>query len=65
MLLMKLRLLLFSLLHASTFTALLAEPPSYIQTKDAVIVFTAPAFSGTSTAVKLEVISLSMYEKGT
>ena len=54
---MKLRLLLFSLLHASTFTALLAEPPSYIQTKDGIIVFTDPVFTGTSTAVKLEVVS--------
>jgi alpha-D-xyloside xylohydrolase len=35
----------------------LAEPPSYIQTKDGVIVFTDPLFTGTSNAVKLEVIA--------
>jgi alpha-D-xyloside xylohydrolase len=35
----------------------LAAPPSYIQTKDGVIVFTDPLFTGTSKAVKLEVVS--------
>jgi alpha-D-xyloside xylohydrolase len=54
---MKLRLLLFSLLIASIFNALLAGPPSYIQTKDGIIVFTDPNFTGTSNAVKLEVIA--------
>ena len=54
---MRLRLLLFSLVCASTFNVLLAEPPSYIQTKDGIIVFTDPAFTGASSAVKLEVIS--------
>jgi alpha-D-xyloside xylohydrolase len=54
---MRIQLLLFSLLCASVFNALLAEPPSYIQTKDGIIVFTDPAFTGTSNAVKLEVIA--------
>jgi alpha-D-xyloside xylohydrolase len=54
---MKLRLLLLSFLCSSVFNALLAEPPSYIQTKDGVIVFTDPLFTGTSNAVKLEVIT--------
>ena len=54
---MKLRLLLFNFLCFSVFTVLFAEPPSYIQTEDGVIVFTDPIFTGTSNAVKLEVIS--------
>ena len=54
---MKLRLLLVSLLTVSIFNALLAEPPSYIQTRDGIIVFTDPVFTGTSNAVKLEVIA--------
>jgi alpha-D-xyloside xylohydrolase len=35
----------------------LAEPPSYIQTKDGIIVFTDPVFTGISNAVKLQVVS--------
>jgi alpha-D-xyloside xylohydrolase len=54
---MKRSLLLLSMLSAFAFNAVLAAPPSYIQTKDGVIVFTDPAFTGTSNAVKLEVIS--------
>jgi alpha-D-xyloside xylohydrolase len=54
---MKLRLLLLSLLTVSIFNALLAEHPSYIQTKDGIVVFTDPFFTGTSNAVKLEVIA--------
>ena len=54
---MKLRLLLISLLFSSVFNVLLAEPPCYIQTKVGVIVFTDPVFTGTSHAVKLEVVS--------
>ena len=54
---MKLRLLLLSFLCAFAFNDLLAEPPSYIQTKDGIIVFTDPAFTGTSHAVKLEVVA--------
>jgi len=54
---MKLRLLLFSVLFSSVFNVLLAEGPPYIQTRDGVIVFTDPAFTGTSHAVKLEVVS--------
>ena len=54
---MKKRLLLLCLLLACVANVLLAEPPSYIQTKDGVIVFTDPVFTGTSNAVKLEVVS--------
>jgi alpha-D-xyloside xylohydrolase len=54
---MKRSLLLLGMLSAFAFNDLLAAPPSYIQTKDGVIVFTDPAFTGTSNAVKLEVIS--------
>lgn len=54
---MKRFLLLFSCFFAVAINDLLAAPPSYIQTKDGVIVFTDPAFTGTSNAVKLEVIS--------
>ena len=54
---MKRYLLLLSLLCAFTFNDLLAEPPSYIRTKDGIIVFTDPVFTGTSNAVKLEVIA--------
>ena len=54
---MKKNLLLLSLLYASTFTDLLAAPPSYIQTKDGVIIFTDPIFTGSTKAVKLEVVS--------
>src|SRR5664279_5186251 len=54
---MRLRLLLLNLLCFSVFGALWAAPPSYIKTTDGVIVFTDPIFTGTSNAVKLEVIS--------
>ena len=54
---MKLQLLLLNLLCISFNNALLADTPSYIQTKDGVIVFTDPVFTGTSNAVKLEVVS--------
>lgn len=54
---MKLRLLLFSLLNIAFFNALLAGPPAYITTPDGVIVFTDPLVTGTSNAVKLEVVS--------
>ena len=54
---MRIRLLLISILCISVFNAILAEPPSYIQTKDGIIVFTDPLSTGTSNAVKLEVIS--------
>jgi hypothetical protein len=53
---MKLRLLLLILLSCSGFEALRAEQPPYIKVKDGVIVFTGPDFTGTSHAVKLEVI---------
>ena len=54
---MKLRLLLFSFLSFWTFSVLVAEPPSCVQTKDGVIVFTDPLFTGISRAIKLEVIA--------
>jgi alpha-D-xyloside xylohydrolase len=54
---MKKRLLLNFLFIGAFFNALLAESPSYIHTKDGVIVFTDPLFTGTSNAVKLEVVS--------
>ena len=54
---MKIGLLLFSLLCASLFNVLLAEPPSYIQTKDGIIVIADPVFTGVSNAVKLEIVS--------
>src|SRR5690349_10540351 len=54
---MKRFLLLLSCFCAFAFNDLLAAPPSYIQTKDGVIVFTDPAYTGTSNAIKLEVVS--------
>ncbi|MGN6247191.1 MAG: TIM-barrel domain-containing protein [Ginsengibacter sp.] len=54
---MRFRLLLFCFFSFSAFNALLAEPPSFIVTKDGIVVFTDPLFTGTSKAVKLEVIS--------
>lgn len=54
---MKRFLLLLGYFFAFSVNALLAAPPSYIQTKDGVIVFTDPVFTGTSNAVKLEVVS--------
>src|SRR5437762_12974639 len=54
---MKKQLLLFSILWISSFNVLLAKPPSYIQTKNGVIVYTDPAFTGTSNAIKLEVVA--------
>ncbi len=54
---MKIRLLLLNILFSSAFNVLLAGTPSYIQTKNGVIVFTDPVFTGTSNAVKLEVVS--------
>ncbi|MEO6550652.1 MAG: TIM-barrel domain-containing protein [Ferruginibacter sp.] len=35
----------------------MAQPTSYVKTKEGVIVYTDPAFSGTSKAVKLEVVA--------
>ncbi len=54
---MKLRLLLYFFLAFSFSRVLGAEGPSYIRTADGVIVFTDPSVTGTSHAVKLEVIS--------
>jgi alpha-D-xyloside xylohydrolase len=51
------RLLLLNILCFSFINVLLAEHPDYIPTKDGVIAFTDPVFTGTSKAVKLEVAS--------
>jgi alpha-D-xyloside xylohydrolase len=52
---MKMQLLL--ILLCSSVNVLMAAPPSYIQTKDGIIVFTDPTFTGTSNIVKLEVVA--------
>jgi alpha-D-xyloside xylohydrolase len=54
---MKLRLLLFGLLNIVFVNALLAAPPAYITTPDGVIIFTDPQVTGSSNAIKLEVIT--------
>jgi alpha-D-xyloside xylohydrolase len=55
---MKLRMLLFGLLHVIGMNALLAEaPPAYRTTPDGVIIYTDPLVTGISHAVKLEVIT--------
>jgi len=54
---MKIRLLLLNILSGAVFNVILAAPPSYIETKNGVIIFTDPAFTGTANAVKLEVVS--------
>jgi alpha-D-xyloside xylohydrolase len=54
---MKRPLLLLSCFFAFAINDIFGAPPSYIQTKDGVIVFTDPAFTGFSNAVKLEVVS--------
>nr|WP_294795817.1 TIM-barrel domain-containing protein [uncultured Mucilaginibacter sp.] len=53
---MKFRLLM-TIICAVCFSAALAERTPYVKTKDGVIVFTDPDFTGTSKAVKLEVVS--------
>jgi alpha-D-xyloside xylohydrolase len=54
---MKRRILLLTVLFFAAFNVLLAEGPAYIQTSDGVIVYTDPAFTGISYAVKLEVVA--------
>jgi alpha-D-xyloside xylohydrolase len=54
---MKLRLLLFSFLFPALFNALMAETPSYVTTPTGVIIYTDSLVTGTSRAVKLEVIA--------
>ncbi|HEV8285905.1 MAG TPA: DUF5110 domain-containing protein [Chitinophagaceae bacterium] len=55
---MKLRLLLLGSMFFSCFNVTLAEPPpSYIPTKDGIIVFTDPLITGKPNAVKLEVVA--------
>jgi len=51
------RLLLLSVLCILSFTVLLAQSPAYTKTDNGIIVFTDPVFTGTSHAVKLEVLS--------
>lgn len=53
---MKFRLLM-TIICAVCFSAALAERTPYIKTKDGVIIFTDPEFTGTSKAVRLEVVS--------
>jgi alpha-D-xyloside xylohydrolase len=54
---MNLRLLLLNLICFSGFNATLAQPPSYVSTKDGVIVFTDILNNGKPGSVKLEVVS--------
>jgi len=54
---MKIRLLLIGFLCVCFFNVIWAKSPSYIKTKDGIIVITDPVFTGTSNAVKLEVVS--------
>jgi len=54
---MKLRLLVLIFSCSSFFNALLAEPPSYVETKNGVIAFTDPVFTGTSSVAKPELVS--------
>ncbi|MGF6846459.1 alpha-D-xyloside xylohydrolase [Chitinophaga sp. W3I9] len=54
---MKLRLLLFSLLASALLNNLFAAPPAYITLPDGVIVFTDSLLTGSTYAVKLEVVS--------
>ncbi|MEO8853086.1 MAG: alpha-xylosidase, partial [Ginsengibacter sp.] len=51
------KLLLLTILCILSFAGLLAQSPSYIKTDNGIIVFTDAAFTGTSHAVKLEVVS--------
>ena len=55
---MKLRLPVLVFSCSSYFNALLAEPPSYIETNNGVIAFTDPVFTGTSNVAKPELVSL-------
>ena len=51
-------LLLILLFFASIlFNAAWAASPSYVRTNDGIIIFTDPVYTGTSIAVKLEVVS--------
>jgi alpha-D-xyloside xylohydrolase len=54
---MKLRLLFLGIWCCSFFNAVLAESPAYITTPTGVIIFTDSLVTGTSGAVKLEVIA--------
>ncbi len=54
---MKLRLLFIALIISGCINAVLSAPPSFIKTETGVIVFTDPMFTGTSHAVKLEVVA--------
>ena len=54
---MKLRLVLSSLLTVAIVNVLLAAPPSYKTIPDGLIIFTDSLVTGTSNAVRLEVIA--------
>ncbi|MDO6430311.1 glycoside hydrolase family 31 protein [Flavitalea sp. BT771] len=54
---MKLRILLFSLIQITVLNAILAAPPSYKTTPDGLIIFTDSLVTGTTNAVRLEVIA--------
>jgi alpha-D-xyloside xylohydrolase len=54
---MKLRLVLLAVLCLSICNAVLAESPSYVTTPTGVIIYTDSLVTGTSRAVKLEVIA--------
>ena len=54
---MKLSLLLFVFLGSSFLNLSLADPPAYITTPAGIIIFTDPLVTGTSNAVRLEVIT--------
>ena len=54
---MKLKLLFFCFLFTSAFYAKSAEIPFYVQTNDGIIVYTDPLFTGTTNAIKLEVVA--------
>jgi len=54
---MNLRILLFSLLTIGVFNAAMAEPPAYKTIPDGLIIFTDSLVTGTSNAVRLEVIA--------
>ncbi|MBO9729765.1 MAG: DUF5110 domain-containing protein [Chitinophaga sp.] len=54
---MKLRLLLFSLLTLGLMNDSLGTPPAYITLPDGVLLFTDSMFTGSSHAVKLEVVA--------
>jgi len=57
---MKIRILLFSLLTVAAVNVLLAAPPTYKTIPDGLIIFTDSLVTGTSNAVRLEVIAANI-----